>query len=446
MNTLKSMNFGVKGWILLAYQFVGFVAYTVFTNFPMNMLADLFGGAQKLSSLYTTGAVIAIIIQLILSAFIGRIKSIKWVGAIFGIITMIFALCIMVINPLMNPSLMGAWQGCYLMICIFAPMWGTFTISTLVGQWFPTKKGTFMGIATIAFPIVNGLMGSFAHAVFGGGMPNVFGAYLPYYIIILVIFVLGLIVLKDYPEQCGAYRDNNKDITPEIANAMLAQEIENKRTSVWKTGKTMTNRDYWFVTVACGLLLMFSVGTMTQTASIIGSYGAEMDKFGGFAGVMVLIMIFGIIGSIVIGFIDTAIGTKKAMIISCVIMLLSGICGMMGNATATVAALILLAIFMGASSNFTVSAAAQYWRREDFTSIFACLNPVANLMSAIGPMIIAFTMVGRGTFGVFGIICGAGVIGIILMFLFSPKHVKVIDDRRRAKAGKVMDDALVGRK
>lgn len=447
MNTLKSLNFGVKGWILLAYQFVGFVAYTVFTNFPMNMLADMFGGAQKLSSLYTTGAVVAIIIQLILSAFIGRIKSIKWVGAIFGIITMIFALCIMVINPLIDPSLMGAWQGCYLVICIFAPMWGTFSISTLVGQWFPTKKGTFMGVATIAFPIVNGLMGSFAHAVFGGGgMPNVFGAYLPYFIIILVIFVLGLIVLKDYPEQCGAYRDNNKDITPEVAKAMLAQEIENKKTSVWKTAGTMTNRDFWLVTIPSGLLLMFSVGTMTQTASIIGSYGAEMDKFGGFAGVMVLIMIFGIIGSIVIGFIDTAIGTKKAMVISCVIMLLSGILGMAGNATATAVALILLAVFMGASSNFTVSAAAQYWRREDFTSIFACLNPVANLMSAIGPTIIAIMMVSRGTFGVFSVICGAGVIGIVLMLLFSPKHVKAIDDKRREKAGKPLDDALVGRK
>lgn len=412
----------------------------------MNMLADLFGGAQKLSSLYTTGAVIAIVIQLILSAFIGRMKSIKWLGAIFGAITMIFAMCIMVINPLVNPDLLGAWQACYLIICIFAPMWGTFSISTLVGQWFPTKKGTFMGVATIAFPIVNGLMGSFAHAVFGGGMPNVFGAYLPYWIVIAVIFVLGLIVVKDYPEQCGAYRDNNKDITPEIANAMLVQEVENKKTSVWKTGSTMTNRDYWFVTLACGLLLMFSVGTMTQTSSIIGSYGEAMDRFGGFAGVMVMIMIFGIIGSIVIGFIDTAIGTKKAMIISCVIMLLSGVFGMMGNAAATVVALILLAIFMGASSNFTVSAAAQYWRREDFTSIFACLNPVANLLSAIGPTVIAITMVTKGTFTVFGIICAAGVLGIVLMLLFSPKHIKVIDDRKREKAGKALDDALVGRK
>lgn len=40
MNTLKSLNFGIKGWILLAYQFVGFVGYTVFTNYPMNMLLE----------------------------------------------------------------------------------------------------------------------------------------------------------------------------------------------------------------------------------------------------------------------------------------------------------------------------------------------------------------------------------------------------------------------
>lgn len=447
MNTLKSLNFGVKGWILLAYQFVGFVGYTVFTNYPMNMLADLFGGAQTLSSMYTAGAVVAIVIQLILSAFIGKIKSIKWLGGIFGIITMIFAMCIMVINPLINPNLMGAWHACYFIICIFAPMWGTFSISTLVGQWFPTKKGTFMGVATIAFPVINGLMGLFAKMVFGGGgLPNVFGAYLPFWIIIAIVFVIGMIVIKDYPEQCGAYRDNNKDITPEIANAMLQQEIQNKKTSVWKTAGTLTNRDFWLVTIPSGLLLMFSVGTMTQTSSIIGSYGDAMNQFGGFAGVMVLIMIFGIIGSVVIGFIDTAIGTKKAMIISCAIMILSGILGVAHSAAATVAALICLAIFMGASSNFTVSAAAQYWRREDFTSIFACLNPVANLMSAVGPTVIAIMMVSRGTTGVFGVILGAGVLGVVLMLLFSPKHVKAVDDKRRAKAGKELDDALVGRK
>lgn len=444
MGALKNINFGVKGWILLIYQFLAFVAFTVFTNYPMNMLADLYGGAQTLSKIYTAGAIAAIVFQLILSQFIGKI-SIKKFGSVLGVLALLFSLIISVMNPF--TCNITVWQACYFIVCFLVPMWATFSVSTLVGQWFPTKKGSFMGIATIAFPIVNGLMGLFAGLVFHGEMPNPKGGFLPFWIICLIGFLLGLIFIKDYPEQCGAYRDNNKDMTPEMANAMLQADIENKKKSVWKTGGCLSSRDYWFITIPCGLMLMFSVGTMTQTSSIIGAYGAEMDKFGGFSGVMLMICIFGIIGSIVIGFLDQALGTKKAMIISCAVMLLSGVCGALGNATGTVAALILLAIFMGASSNFTVSAAAQYWRREDFTSVFAVLNPVANLLSAVGPTIIAMTMFSAaGVTGVFKVIAVAGVLGVVLMLLFSKKHVKKVDDKRREKAGLVLDDALVGRK
>lgn len=80
MTTLKSLNLGVRGWLLLFYQFVAFVAMSAFTNFPLNMLADMYGGAQKISMLYTAGTLVAIVVQLILSAFVGRIKNIKALG------------------------------------------------------------------------------------------------------------------------------------------------------------------------------------------------------------------------------------------------------------------------------------------------------------------------------------------------------------------------------
>lgn len=442
MKALRSLNLGGRGWMLLAYQFLAFVAMSAFTNFPMNMLSDMYGGAQKISALYTAGTLIAIAIQLVLAVFMGKIKSIKLIGNFIGIVTMVFTLLIM----LLPPPMQGLWQVCYLVVCVAAPMWATFTVGILVGQWFPTKKGTFMGIATLAFPIVNGTMGAFAGSVFGKGAPDVFGAFLPYWIICLVGLIIGIFAVRDYPEQCGAYRDNDKNMTPEAAKQMMLQEIENKKTSVWKTGSTLANRDFWLITIPMGALLLCAVGMMTQTSAIIGSYGAAMDPFGGFAGIMVMIMIFGIVGSFVIGLIDTAIGTKKAVILSCVIMLVSGILGMVHSAQCTVMALILLAVFMGASSNFTVSAAAQYWRREDFSSVFGCVNPIANIIQAVGPAIIAVLIVMKGSTAVFGMVALVGAVSIILGLLFSPKHVKAVDDARREKAGKVLDDALAGRK
>lgn len=294
----------------------------------------------------------------------------------------------------------------------------------------------------IMLPVGNGLISVFAANVFKTGAPTPSSAFLPFLIACIATWLVGLIFVKDYPEQCGAYRDNDRSFTPEMAKKMMLEEIENKKTTVWTTGHTLSNRDFWFISIVCGFLLMFSVGMMTQTATIV----AQFETLN-YTMVMMLIMVFGIIGSYILGVIDTWIGTKKAIAIAVIVMILSGIFGVIPNAACLIVSLILLAVFMGASSNFTVSAAAQYWRREDFSSVFACLNPVANIFNAIAPTVIAFllyTAFGYRLCFVVTAVCGA--VSLVLILLFSAKHVKEVDDKYRAAAGKSLDDKLSGRK
>lgn len=332
------------------------------------------------------------------------------------------------------------------MECLFTNLWATFALGILVGQWFPRRKGTIMGISTCAFPIGNGLIGVFTGLLFKTGQPNVFGAFLPFWILCVIGLIIGIVFIKDYPEQCGCYRDNDKSMTPEIAKAMMDAEIEARKTSVWKLNHTLTNRDFWFAVIPMGALLLCSVGMMTQTQAILGMFADDIAKFGGFAGVMALIMVFGLIGSFMLGILDTRFGTKKALIIAVVLMIFSGALGMVPNAGCLVASLIFLALFMGASSNFTVSVAAQYWRREDFPSVYATVNPIANILQAAGPMIIAMLLSMKGYQAAFGVVLALGIISLVLMLLFSPNHIKKVDDKYRAAAGKELDDALVGRK
>lgn len=408
----------------------------------MNILADMYGGSQVVSTIYTVAMVCGIIIQLILSGFIGKMKSPKNMGLLLGILTMIFAMAIMLIPPTQQL----AWQVCYFIVCLVSCMWCTFAIGILVGQWFPTRKGTVMGVTTLAFPIANGLIGTFAGLVFKSGHPDVFGAFIPFWVICLIGLIVGIIFMKDYPEQCGAYRDNDKSLTPEVAKAMMEAEIEAKKTSVWKLNHALINRDFWFITIPMAALLMCAIGVMTQTNSILGMFEADIAKFGGFAGVMAMVMIFGLIGSYVLGVFDTKFGTKKAVIIGVILMILSGAIGMVETGTTMVVSLMLLALFMGASSNYIVSAAAQYWRREDFATVFSSMNPLANILQAAGPMIVAMIFGMMGYRALFGFILVSGIISLILSLLFSPKHVKEVDDKYRAAAGKPLDDALVGRK
>ncbi len=450
MEQSKVRGYGIRGWVLIIWIATAFLAYTAIGNYPLNILSDLYGGQQTLSTIYTTASIIGVIVQLIASSFIGKLKSVKKLGCIMGVLSIVCLLGIMFI-PGFEPgsTLQRVWQVVYALGTVFSVMYGTFALSILVGQWFPTRKGSVMGIATFAFPIGNGVLGAFAGAAFKGGTPHIAQAFAPFLIIFIIGLILGLVFIPDYPEEVGAYRDNNANMTPEMAKAMMEAEIENKKTTVWKLNHTLTTRDFWFITIPAGALLMFSVGTMTQTNAILGQMGEGLNKFGGFGGVMFMIMIFGLIGSFVLGLLDSAFGTKKAMIIACIIMLVAGILGAVSSPEKPgllVAALICLALFMGASSNFTVSLAAQYWRREDFGTVFAAVNPIANLICAFGPMLIAILMISRGYQMIFKTVAIMGVICVILMLLFSAKHVKEKDDKYRAAAGKELDDALVGRK
>ena len=466
--TKLGINFGLRGWMLMIFEISAFAVFMVFGNFPMNMLADFYGGAPKLAPIFTVAELIGIAIQLILANHVGKIKSVKTMTLGFGLATLICALGVAAL-PIGGTLI---WFVAYFLVNVLSNIYGMFGIGIIIGQWFPTRKGVFMGIATFAFPVCNGLMGPFAGlvnmegamgAAFGAGaaagnfipgthdpIPNfvagfdaltVAKGFLPFLIVGIIGWLLGLIFIKDYPEQCGCFRDNDKSFTKEKADAMLAVEIENRKTTVWKVGNTFKCGSFWLITIPMGTLLGCSVGMMTQTNAIIGDGIAGLE----FGAIMGMVMIFALVGSYVLGLLDGKFGTKTAITVSVIVMLIAGILGGIGG-VALLPAIILLAIFMGAASNFTVSAAAQYWRREDFPSVFAAVNPIANILHAFGATIFATTIAAISVKAPFVITAVVSVICLVMILCFKPAKVKAADDKYRAKAGKPLDDALVGRK
>ena len=444
MEQKKVKGFGFRGWMLILYQAIAFLTFQVFTQYPLNILADFYGGAQKVSGIYSACAVAGIFVQILLAGLVSKMKKVKLFGGVLGLITLIFAFFVMTLPA------GTAWDVCYAIINVVAVLYSTYSLGILIGQWFPTRKGTVMGIATLAFPIANGLLGPFASAVFAKGFPDIKGAFLPFFIVAIVGWLIGMIFTKDYPEECGAYRDNNKNLTPEIAKAMMAADIENKKNSVWTYLNTIKCREFWFATINVAFLLTCSIGLMSQSNAIIGAYEEELSFIGGYTGVMAMVMIFGCIGSFVLGLVDTRFGTRKAMIISASLMVIAAILGQIDSGVALLLAMVFVALFMGAASNFGVSCAAQYWRREDFSRVFTLSSPIGSMISSASPVVIAALLFGqngyKGHSGVFLLVGVCGIIALVAMLLFKPSHIKEMDDKYRAAAGKPLDDALVGRK
>ncbi len=443
----KVRGFGFRGWMLFIYQFLAYIAMVAFTNWPMNVLGSTISGAAGQSenfvaNIYTAGYIVGVIIQLILSRSIGKLKSVKRFAAILGVIAMAFCCSITFINPFTSTWI---WIICFFFTCVFIAMWCTFSIGILVGQWFPRRKGTFMGLVTIAFPAGNALITTFIASVFSAeGGPSMTMALLPYLIACIIGLIIGIALVPDFPEQCGAYRDNDKNMSPEIAQQMMLQEIENRKTTVWTFKETITSAAFWLLTLPMGFLLLTSIGIMTQSTTIIGTY----FPLGGtqFTLVTLSIAVIACIGSYVLGLLDTKFGTKKAMIIASCFMVAAGILGMIKTPGTLVAALLCLGVFMGASSNFTVSGVVQYWRIEDFPSVFARVNPLANFIQAFAPAIVAAILFSLGynfDFLLTGIL---GLASVIMLLIFKPSMVKNKDDKLRAAVGKPVDDLLAGRK
>ena len=84
MQQKKSINFGTKGWLLIIFQAIAFLAFTAFTNYPMNLLASsgFFGGwtgdpsigditgTALVSTVYTSSSIVAIAVPSFFSCYL----------------------------------------------------------------------------------------------------------------------------------------------------------------------------------------------------------------------------------------------------------------------------------------------------------------------------------------------------------------------------------------
>ncbi len=454
----KSIGFGARGSLLMIYQMFAYAGYTAFTNFPQNVMSDYYGGTTVTTLMNLIGSLIGYCITyFIVAPHIGKIKSMKRVGIILGIISLAFCAGI----TLIPPTSRVLWCICFVCVLITTQLWGCFFVTQLIGNWFPRRKGTVMGIVTMAFPIVTGIclslfMTHFYTVLGTSGSLTVAAltAFSPYWILSVIGLLICGFFLKDFPEQCGAYRDNDKNFTPEMANEMLMRELEARKNSCWKRSKIWGCKDWWLQALPSSLLLACAMGFMVQIIPVLFSFGAALDVLAvpnfvlmssGANAVLFGLSIFACFGSWLLGVIDTKYGTKTAVFITSWIMLLAGVLGLLNNVWTTVVACWLLGIFMGAASNFGLSSIVRYWRAEDFPSVMSGAPPLNTVIGAAFPFVIASiasALTYRYAFGFVGIMA---IVCIVCISLFKPRGVAEYDRKLRIAAGLEPDDVLFDR-
>ena len=191
---------------------------------------------------------------------------------------------------------------------------------------------------------------------------------------------------------------------------------------------------------------------MVQIIPVLNGYGEALDVLilsdtfillnSGPSTVLFGLAIFACFGSWFLGVLDTKYGTKTAVFITSIIMLVAGILGALDNVWCAVAATWLLGLFMGAASNFGLSGIVRYWRQEDFPSVYSGAPPVGTVISAAMPFIVAAIASAFTYKGAFIFVAIMAVVCIVLNRLFHPRGIIAYDNKLREAAGLPLDDVL----
>lgn len=454
-------GYGFRGWMVMVYQMIAYVGYVAYTSYPVNVLSSHVAGGTETTTLVTLiGSLLSFFISyLIVAPRIGRIRNQKALSLLFGSISLAIAILIMVVNPEKSTIL---WCICFGAGLLTFPLWANTMTTILIGNWFPRKKGTVMGIVTLSYPLASAICLS----LFTGGHAAVLAstgslvranlvAWAPFFIACVIGLVICAIFVKTYPEDCGCYRDNDKSFTKEKADELLAIEIENKKKSVWKRSKILKCGQYYCCQIPTVLIMLTAVAFMVQIVPALISFEDQLHIFAipgfklmsmGFTAVLFMMGIVAMIGSYVLGLIDTKYGTKTAIFITSILMTLCGILGAIHNVWTLFTATMLLGVFMGAGSNFGFSALVRYWRQEDFPAVYTGAPPINTIVNGVFPYI--FAAIGASKFGyngTFAFVAIMGIICVVLNRLFDPKKLADYDNKLREQAGLSVDNVLYDR-
>lgn len=307
---------------------------------------------------------------------------------------------------------------CLTAFCFVSMAFGLICTATLMGNWFPRKKGIALGWATMGAPICTATFVMILSALYGK-----FGVGIGSLIMGCVIMALGVASffwVKDRPAEVGALPDNLEDGN----EAYLAQmeEIKNYK-SPFTIGRLLKDKDMWLIAAGFGMLWMVTVGVVSQFvprmvsvyAPIIGEEAASSKALL----MLTIAAVVGIGGSYFWGWLDQKIGTKLASCVYSVSYIVALLLLIFAKVEIfTYMAVIFVGFGIGGLLNLMPSLVIAVYGRKDFAAANALVSPIASLIQkgAFIIMAVALSASGGDYTVPYLIFIGIDVVGLILLF------------------------------
>lgn len=372
------VRFGFWGWVTIIYCLLMFFLYVGMCNDGANISAPAVAAALGVEN--------------------GIIMNMNSVAGLVGVVFFIIAGQInRKIGPRITAGICTILAGAAYIIACNAPTVLLYGVSmcfvyggimsagyvaggTLVAFWFPKKKGVVMGYTTMGHNFSSAFYVQLVSILIGPNVLKHIGtAVVPIGVAAVILGVLGLILIRDTPQERNMNPDN-------VSDAVYAEEYDTADSvseSGWTVGKLLRTRELWLAAITTGAFQICSVGVMSQLVLRNVELGFTQQQA---MNVMTVLALGGVVGSFLVGVIDEKFGTKKTMICFglwyCMALLLNF------TAVDQVTPLVYVSLFMiamgiGGSANFTTSLPTSIFGRHGFDEVNAVIFPIQGAVTAL---------------------------------------------------------------
>lgn len=316
--------------------------------------------------------------------------------------------------------------GTALCVCTIGAMSaGYIAGGSLVAQWFPKKKGIVMGYTTMGHNMATGFFVPLITFLVGKyGVQN--AVILPA-ILVCVLGAAGLLLIRNTPMERGINPDNVSDTVYHAE--YFDGEIEED--GGWTLKKLFSKKTFWLVAVASGGYQFVSTIIITQLVVRNQEVGFTQNQA---VGIMTILAFAGIAGSWLIGALDQKLGTKKTMIFFGLWYAAALLLEVTEIRALVILFLVMFAVSLGGSANFTTSLPAAVFGRHGFKKVNSVLFPIQALVSSFGFMVNGNVLNATGSLRLSYVIAAAASLAVVILVLFIDEHAYNRDFMAEAQA------------
>ncbi|BAK47583.1 permease of the major facilitator superfamily [Clostridium sp. SY8519] len=372
-----SNNFGVRGWLIIIFFGVMLFLNSSLTADGMNIILPTLAGKigtdpNAMLSLNGVGGWIAVVGAFVLSGLVQKVGAKKVILVSLAIVAISF-LSLTFIKG------MAGWAVCIILINVFANGMSFCGGSALIASWFPTKKGMAMGWSTMGNNMASAVFIPIFSIMLGA---NVNMPFYGYFIFMVIMFILGVIIIKNKPEECGLLPDNDPASVEKVK--ALEEEMANYK-SPWTVGRILKDKDIWCAGLGYGLLFMCTVGLVSQFVARAMGVGFEQNMA---VGMLSIAAVIGIVASYLWGVLDTKMGTKLASVVLAIFFAIAILLNILPGHVTFIIYTVMLGCALGGNTNFSTSMCASLFGRKNFQRAFNFVFPVSCIFRAAAAVIL----------------------------------------------------------